>query len=189
MIPEVGRTRHRRGIAGALADGAGAAPIDDASGHSALVAYHSYVVGLLSSVPAIRTATNHYVASIAARCPGVLAPLALLPPGSANQGAVLAVVAQLGDDLGTASHEALRGQLSKLATALAPLRSSNPQTGHTIRAYLTAQRRCCGSSQATFAGPAGVRRFSRAADAAWDAPVARQGRSSGVRPGESVRCL
>ncbi len=121
--------------------GAGAAPIDVASDHAALVAYHSYVAGLLSNVPAIKTAIDKYVSSVAARCPGVLAPLALLPPGSANQGALLAVVEELGEDLGIASDGPLRGPLSNLAAALTRLRWSSPETDRTIRGYLTAQHR------------------------------------------------
>ena len=121
--------------------GAGAAPIDETSEHAALVAYHGYVEALVSSIPAVQTATERYVSSIGGRCPNVLAPLALLPPGVANKGAVLAVVEELAEDVGVASYPALRAPLATMAAALTRLRWSSPRTGQTIRSFLTAERR------------------------------------------------
>ena len=58
---------------------AGAAPIDGASDHTAWIAEHSYLQGLLASTPAIHTAVDDYVSSVASQCRGVLAPLKSLP--------------------------------------------------------------------------------------------------------------
>jgi len=120
---------------------AGAAPIDRASDHAALVAYHGYLEDVLSSTPAIHTATDNHVSSIAARCPGVLTPLNSLPPGSVNQGAALSFTEELGGDLAVAAGTAIRAPFAQLAATLRPLRWSTPQTGKTIRGYLTAERR------------------------------------------------
>ncbi len=98
-----------------LPAGAGAAPIDTASDHAALVAYHSYVEGLLSSLPAAHTAMADYVSSISARCPDVLAPIAALPSGSVNNGAALAVGEELGEDLDAAAYPALRAPFARFA--------------------------------------------------------------------------
>jgi hypothetical protein len=122
-------------------DGAGAGPIDTASDHAAVVAFHSYAEDLVSDLPAVHAAVADYVSSISARCPDVLAPLASLPPGSVNQSAAVAVVGELGEDLGVAAYPAVRAPFAKLAATLARLRWSSPQSGHTIRGFLTAQRR------------------------------------------------
>ncbi len=121
--------------------GAGAAPIDVASDHAALVAYHSYVVGVLSSVPAMKTAIDKYVSSVAATCPGVLAPVFSLPAGAVNQGAALAFIEEVGVDLGVVGNTVLRRRVTKLAETLTPLRWSSRQTGGTIGHFVTAQRR------------------------------------------------
>jgi hypothetical protein len=121
--------------------GAGAAPIDEASGHTALVAYHGYVEGLLSRVPTMRNAIDKYVSSIAAACPGVLAPVFSLPSGTANQDAALAFIEELGLDLAVVGNRTFRPQLAKFAATLASLRWSTSQTGDTVQQFVTAQRR------------------------------------------------
>ena len=124
-----------------LPAGAGATPIDTASDHAALVAYHSYVEGLLSSLPAAHTAMADYVSSISARCPDVLAPIAALPSGSVNNGAALAVGEELGEDLDAAAYPALRAPFARFAATLAHLRWSSSQTGRTIGGFVKALRR------------------------------------------------
>jgi len=124
--------------------GAAATPIDTASDHAALVAYHDYVEGLLSSLPSARTAMSDYVSKISARCPDVLAPIAGLPAGSLNRAATLAVIEELGGDVGAAAHPALRAPLRRMAATLAGLRWSSGQTGQTITSFVAAQRRLYG---------------------------------------------
>ncbi len=121
--------------------GAGAAPIDTASDHAALVAYDSYVEGLLSSLPAAHVAVADYVSSISARCPDVLAPIEALPPVSVNGGAALAIGEELGEDLDAAAYAALRAPFARFAATLAHLRWSSPQTNRTISGFVTALRR------------------------------------------------
>jgi hypothetical protein len=121
--------------------GAGAASIDTASDHAALVAYDSYVEGLLSSLPAAHVAVADYVSSISARCPDVLAPIAALPAGSVNGGALLAVGEEIGADLAAASYPALRAPFARFAATLVHLRWSSSQTGRTMRGFVTALRR------------------------------------------------
>ena len=120
--------------------GAGAAPIDTASDHAALVAYNGYIEGLLSSLPPSRVAMAGYVSSISASCPNVLAPIAALPPGSVNNGALLAVAGELGEDLAAASYPALRAPLARFAATLVHLRWSSSQTGRTMRGFVAALR-------------------------------------------------
>ena len=172
--------------------GAAATPIDTASDHAALVAYHDYVEGLLSSLPSARTAMSDYVSKISARCPDVLAPIAGLPAGSLNRAATLAVIEELGGDVGAAAHPALRAPLRRMAATLAGLRWSSGQTGQTITSFVAAQRRLYGLGpshrpQSPVHGPPCVRRFDRANDATGDAPLAGQGRSRRVRPGQPGR--
>ena len=126
--------------------GAGAAPIDTASDHAALVAYDSYVEGLLSSLPAAHVAVADYVSSISARCPDVLAPIEALPPVSVNGGAALAIGEELGEDLAAAAYPALRAPSTKLAATLAQLRWSSPQTNRTISGFVAALSDGCSRS-------------------------------------------
>src|ERR1700729_798989 len=83
--------------------GAGAASIDTASDHAALVAYDSYVEGL------------------------VLSPPAAPPAGSVNGGALLAVGEEIGADLAAASYPALRAPFARFAATLVHLRWSSSQ--------------------------------------------------------------
>ncbi len=167
--------------------GAGAAPIDTASDHAALVAYDSYVEGLLSSLPAAHVAVADYVSSISARCPDVLAPIEALPPVSVNGGAALAIGEELGEDLDAAAYPALRGPSARFAATLAQLRWSSSQTNRTMSGFVTALATAVRAApESPVLGPAGVRRFGRAEDAAGDAALPGQVRPRPVGRAESV---
>jgi hypothetical protein len=120
---------------------AAATRVDAASDHAALSAYHRYLRADMANLATWRRAADTYVASISARCPDVLAGLLSAPAGAINQTAVFKFGVEAGADLGLAGARSDRGAFGKLASALAGLPWSSPQTSRVIRSYLAAQRR------------------------------------------------
>lgn len=120
---------------------AAAAPIDTASDHVALRAYGNYAQGVLSRLPAARSADEAYIASIAKTCPDVLAAANLLPQDAINQGSAVAFGEELAGDLVVAAYRPDRAPFATLAATLTRLRWSSQQTAGTIKAFLTGQRK------------------------------------------------
>jgi hypothetical protein len=111
------------------------APVDAASDHAAILAYHRY---LSTSTAPSRSAADAFVSSVAGSCPNVLAAVNLLPPNVVNKGAVVAFGEEVGGDLlAAAAYPPSRGPFAKLARALSRLRWSSGQTSETITRYTT----------------------------------------------------
>lgn len=120
---------------------ADAAPIDTASDHVALSAYGRYLQGVLSGLPAARSADNAYIASIATACPNVLAAVNLLPARAVNRATAIALGEELAGDLVVGAYHAARAPLVAFSATLTRLPWSNPQTSATIKSFLSAQRK------------------------------------------------
>jgi hypothetical protein len=142
------RSRPRVGLAVAICAGllalspgvAAAAPVNRASDRVALEAYHSYLQDLVSIVPTWRNDDNAYIASISARCSGVLHRLKHAATGTYNQDAVLVFGEESGGDLDAVVYPSARPALADLAAKVSSLRWSSSGIRKVITTYIGAER-------------------------------------------------
>jgi hypothetical protein len=127
------------GVLAMLPASASAAGIDRTSDHAALNAYHAYLGGVMSRIPAVRAADGAFISSVSKRCRNALAPLRTAPASSVSTTALFEFGEELGGDVAVEAYRPARGELAKMAAALRRLRWSSPRTGKMVKAYLTAQ--------------------------------------------------
>jgi hypothetical protein len=120
---------------------AGAAQVDQRSDQAALTAYHRYLEGVRSRIPAVRKAESAYVSSISTACSGQLAALRDLSEASVNQTALFDFGEELGGSAFVVAYGTSRGEFERLAMTLENLRWSSPRIAKTVKRYVTAQER------------------------------------------------
>jgi hypothetical protein len=119
---------------------AAAAPLDAASAHTALRAHRAYASSTLSKVGAAGRSDDAFIATIAAKCPGVLTSLNTAPPSSYNQSTLVEFGKEVGADTVVAAFVPYRSVLATLERRAARLHWSSAATGRRIRKSLAAQR-------------------------------------------------
>ena len=115
-----------------------AAPIDTASDHAALKAYHTYVGALVASVPGGKRADASFVSTVDQNCANVLSNLGSLSSSQVSQSALQQFGEEIGGDLALRFHSAAAPAFTKLSAALAKLRWSSPSSSRAIHGLLTA---------------------------------------------------
>jgi hypothetical protein len=124
------------------ADAAVAAPVDQASAHSALVALVHWQTGLMADAPISQQGDEQFVASVAAGCPNVLTAVNLLPSSQVNHAASVALGEEIAADLYLARFlPAERALTTSLAGTVERLPWSSSATRAAIRRSMQAERR------------------------------------------------
>jgi hypothetical protein len=117
-----------------------AAPADVASAHTALHVYKGYLTAVIRGERGSVKQADTFIASIAAKCPNVLAPLNQVPPSSLNQSALTAFGVELGADIDLALFKSDRRAVRRLSAKVGRLHWSSRSRAKSIKRSLAAQR-------------------------------------------------
>lgn len=129
------------GVLAAMPATAAAAQVDQTSDRAALSAYHSYLEGVSSRLPAVRKAESAFVSSISQRCAGALVPLKNTSTASVNQTALFDFGEELGGSAFVVAYSTPRGEFARMAVRLEKLHWSSARIAKTVKRYVTAQER------------------------------------------------